>query len=84
MTKNSKQLIDKVRGANRSFQSGSARDNDTMRNIAGGHRQYRRHTGFEEIFVLAFIGDTLVILVKMATAQALCFQLPARPRARFC
>ena len=30
------QLIDKVRGANRSFQSGSARDNDTMRNIAGG------------------------------------------------
>ena len=30
------QLIDKVRGANRSFQAGSARDNDTMRNIAGG------------------------------------------------
>ena len=29
-------LVDKVRGANRSFQSGSARDNDTMRNIAGG------------------------------------------------
>src|SRR6516162_3325520 len=30
------QLIDKVRGANRSFQAGSTRDNDTMRNIAGG------------------------------------------------
>jgi multidrug efflux pump subunit AcrB len=30
------QLIDKVRGANRSFQSGSVRDNDTMRNVAGG------------------------------------------------
>ena len=30
------QLVDKVRGANRSFQSGSVRDNDTMRNVAGG------------------------------------------------
>ena len=30
------QLVEKVRGANRSFQSGSVRDNDTMRNIAGG------------------------------------------------
>ncbi len=30
------QLIDKVRGANRSFQSGSVRDNDTMRNVAAG------------------------------------------------
>ncbi len=30
------QLIDKVRGANRSFQSGSVRDNDVMRNVAGG------------------------------------------------
>ena len=30
------QLIDKVRGANRSFQAGSARDNGTMRSIAGG------------------------------------------------
>ena len=29
------QLVEKVRGANRSFQSGSVRDNDTMRNIAG-------------------------------------------------
>ena len=30
------QLVDKVRGANRSFQSGSVRDNDTMRSVAGG------------------------------------------------
>ncbi len=30
------QLIDKVCGANRSFQSGSVRDNDVMRNVAGG------------------------------------------------
>jgi multidrug efflux pump subunit AcrB len=30
------QLVEKVRGANRSFQSGSVRDNDIMRNIAGG------------------------------------------------
>jgi multidrug efflux pump subunit AcrB len=30
------QLIDKVRGTNRSFQAGSARDNDSMRTIAGG------------------------------------------------
>jgi multidrug efflux pump subunit AcrB len=30
------QLVDKVRGANRSFQSGSVRDNDTMRNVAAG------------------------------------------------
>ena len=30
------QLVDKVRGANRSFQSGSVRDNNTMRNVAGG------------------------------------------------
>ena len=30
------QLVDKVRGANRSFQSGSVRDNDIMRNVAGG------------------------------------------------
>ncbi len=30
------QLVDKVRGANRSFQSGTVRDNDTMRNVAGG------------------------------------------------
>ena len=30
------QLVGKVRGANRSFQSGSVRDNDTMRNVAGG------------------------------------------------
>ena len=30
------QLVDKVRGANRSFQSGSVRDNGTMRNVAGG------------------------------------------------
>ena len=30
------QLVEKVRGANRSFHSGSVRDNDTMRNIAGG------------------------------------------------
>jgi multidrug efflux pump subunit AcrB len=30
------QLVDKVRGANRSFQSGSIRDNDTMRNVAAG------------------------------------------------
>ena len=30
------QLVDKVRGANRSFQSGSVRDNDAMRNVAGG------------------------------------------------
>ena len=30
------QLVEKVRGANRSFQSGSVRDNDTMRNVAGG------------------------------------------------
>jgi multidrug efflux pump subunit AcrB len=29
-------LIEKVRGANRSFQSGAVRDNDTMRNVAGG------------------------------------------------
>ncbi len=30
------QLVDKVRGANRSFQSGSVRDNDTMRNVTAG------------------------------------------------
>ncbi len=30
------QLVEKVRGANRSFQSGSVRDNGTMRNVAGG------------------------------------------------
>ncbi|HML08662.1 MAG TPA: efflux RND transporter permease subunit [Xanthobacteraceae bacterium] len=30
------QLVDKVRGANRSFQSGNVRDNDIMRNVAGG------------------------------------------------
>jgi len=30
------QLVDKVRGANRSFQSGSVRDNGTMRNVAAG------------------------------------------------
>ena len=30
------QLVEKVRGANRSFQSGKVRDHDTMRNIAGG------------------------------------------------
>jgi multidrug efflux pump subunit AcrB len=30
------QLVDKVRGANRSFQSGSVRDGGKMRNIAGG------------------------------------------------
>ena len=30
------QLVDKVRGANRSFQSGSVRDNDVMRNVAAG------------------------------------------------
>jgi multidrug efflux pump subunit AcrB len=30
------QLVDKVRGANRSFQSGSVRDAGTMRNVAGG------------------------------------------------
>jgi multidrug efflux pump subunit AcrB len=30
------QLIDKVRGANRSFQSGSVRDSGTMRNVAAG------------------------------------------------
>ncbi len=30
------QLVEKVRGANRSFQSGTVRDNDTMRNVAGG------------------------------------------------
>jgi hypothetical protein len=30
------QLVDKVRGAHRSFQSGSVRDNDTMRNVAAG------------------------------------------------
>jgi len=30
------QLVEKVRGANRSFQSGSVRDNDTMRNVTAG------------------------------------------------
>jgi multidrug efflux pump subunit AcrB len=30
------QLVDKVRGANRSFQSGSVRDGGKMRNVAGG------------------------------------------------
>ena len=30
------QLVDKVRGANRSFQSGSVRDNNVMRNVAAG------------------------------------------------
>jgi len=30
------QLVDKVRGANRSFQSGAVRDNDVMRNVAAG------------------------------------------------
>ncbi len=30
------QLVDKVRGANRSFQSGGVRDNDVMRNVAAG------------------------------------------------
>ncbi len=30
------QLVEKVRGANRSFQSGSVRDNDTMRDVAAG------------------------------------------------
>jgi len=30
------QLVDKVRDANRSFQSGSVRDNDTMRNVTAG------------------------------------------------
>jgi multidrug efflux pump subunit AcrB len=30
------QLVDKVRGANRSFQSGAVRDNGVMRNVAGG------------------------------------------------
>ncbi len=30
------QLVDKVQGANRSFQSGSVRDNDVMRNVTAG------------------------------------------------
>jgi multidrug efflux pump subunit AcrB len=42
------QLIDKVRGANRSFQSGSVRDNETMRNVAAGQTL----TGIPEIGLL--------------------------------